>query len=264
MRYILVFPLFLVFLIFVFAGCEKDNAPVGTSGSGILTIYLTDSPTFADFDSVNITFSQISAHLDSEWVMVQGETTTVNLRELNNGKTIVFGSSEVPAGKYTQIRIKIDDAYVVMDDGQKHPLSVPSGAQTGLKLGPQFTIMEGFIYELVVDFNVNQSIVLTGPPDYPTGYKLKPHLRVIPKKISGSISGTITNPDSLPAAFAIQNSDTITTTLVNPADGFFRLSFLSAGLYTVSIRDSIDRSATIDNVVVVAGINEDLGDITLQ
>jgi hypothetical protein len=32
----------------------------------------------------------------------------------------------------------------------------------------------------------------------------------------------------------------------------------------VSIPDSVDRSARIDNVVVVAGINEDLGDITLQ
>ncbi|NIV11174.1 MAG: DUF4382 domain-containing protein, partial [Aliifodinibius sp.] len=55
----------------------------------------------------------------------------------------------------------------------------------------QFTITEGSTYELVVDFDVNRSIVITGPPHNP-GYKLKPHLRVMPLAVSGSISGTIT------------------------------------------------------------------------
>ncbi|NIT55034.1 MAG: DUF4382 domain-containing protein, partial [Aliifodinibius sp.] len=90
-----------------------------SSSTGMLTIYLTDAPTIATFDSVNITFSQVSAHLDSEWVTVQGDTLTANLLDLYNGNTIVFGSAEVPAGKYTQVRIKIDDAYVVMN-GQRH------------------------------------------------------------------------------------------------------------------------------------------------
>ncbi|NIV13933.1 MAG: DUF4382 domain-containing protein, partial [Aliifodinibius sp.] len=84
-----------------------------------------DAPTIVTFDSVNITFSQLSAHLDSEWVTVQGDTMTVNLLDLINGNTITFGSAEVPAGKYTQIRIKIDDAYVVVD-GQRHAMTLPS------------------------------------------------------------------------------------------------------------------------------------------
>jgi len=261
MRYSLALSLLVTFLVFFFSSCEEESTPTGgPSSTGTLTIYLTDSPTIADFDSVNITFSQVSAHLDSEWVTVLGSPVTVNLLDLVNGNAIIFGSADVPAGKYTQIRIKIDNAYVVLT-GQEDPIpmTVPSGAQTGLKLGPQFTVVEGATYELIVDFDVSRSIVINQQ-----GYKLKPHLRVTPLALSGSISGTVTNPDNLPTAFAIQGNDTITTTLVNPVDGFFRLSFLPAGSYTVSIRDGLNRSATREDVVVVAGLEKQLGDIELQ
>jgi hypothetical protein len=82
--------------------------------------------------------------------------------------------------------------------------------------------------------------------------------------ISGSIAGTVTNPDSLPTAYAIQNGDTATSSFVNPVNGFFRLSFLPAGIYTVSIRDTVNKSATTDSVVVVAGLEKNLGSIELQ
>ncbi|NIT55033.1 MAG: hypothetical protein GWN00_01935 [Aliifodinibius sp.] len=86
----------------------------------------------------------------------------------------------------------------------------------------------------------------------------------MPVAISGSVSGTVTDPQSLPTAFALQNSDTVTTSIVDPFDGFFRLSFLPAGIYTVSIRDTANRSATTDSVEVVAGLDNNLGNIELQ
>ena len=246
----------------ILVSCEKDSTSSSSSfETGILKIYLTDAPSIAQFDSINIKFSEVSAHLDSAWITVQGNPITVNLLDLMNGNTIVFGSNDVPGGKYTQIRIMIDDAWGVID-GAKKPLNVPSGAKTGLKLGPQFTVMQGSTYELVIDFDVSRSIVITGPPHNP-GYKLKPHLRIMPLAISGSISGIVTNHDSLPIAYAIQNSDTITSTIVNPIGGFFKLAFVPAGLYTISIRDTVDKSVNIDNVEVIAGTDNDLGTITL-
>lgn len=259
MRY-LIASLFLIAMIF--AGCEKDStSSQSTPGTGTLRIYLTDAPTTAHFDSINIRFSQVSAHLNSEWIAVQNIPITVNLLDLVNGQTIVFGSNEVPAGKYTQIRIIIDDAWVVIN-GERKPLDVPSGAQTGLKLGPEFTVLEGLTYELVVDFDVNRSIVVTGPPHNP-GYKLKPIMRIMPMAISGSISGTVINHDHFPVAYAIQNSDTITSTIANPISGFFKLAFLPAGVYTVSIRDTLNRSANIDSVGVIVGSETNLGSIML-
>ena len=141
------FTFILILLVFIFSGCQKD--PEGTSeDTGTLLIHLTDAP--AEFDSVNITFSQISAHIDSEWVHVRVDPITVNLLDWSNGKSMIIGEADVPAGKYTQIRIIIDSAEVVVDD-IKHELIVPSGAKTGLKLGPQFTIEEGSTYLVQVE-----------------------------------------------------------------------------------------------------------------
>jgi hypothetical protein len=262
MRYSLVLSLLVTFLMFLFLSCEKDSTQAGV-GTGTLTIYLTDSPTMAEFNSVNIIFSEVSAHIDSEWVTVQGSPVKANLMDLSNGNTIMFGSAEVPAGKYTQIRIKIDDAYVFLTDQQDSiPMTVPSGAQTGLKLGPEFTVTEGATYELVVDFDASRSVVVTGPPGNPD-YQLKPYLRVMPVALSGSISGTVTNPGNSTIASAMQDGNTITTSMVDKDNGFFRLSFLPAGAYTVSIIDD-GNSAEITGVVVVAGLEKHLGDIELQ
>jgi len=120
------------------------------SETGTLVVRLTDAA--ADFDQVNITFSEISAHIDSSWITVQGESQTVNLLEWNNGNSIIIGTAEVPAGQYTQIRLKIESADVVVD-GQTFPMTVPSGAQTGLKLISNFTVPGGSTFELMIDFD---------------------------------------------------------------------------------------------------------------
>ena len=150
------------------SGCQKDATGLN-DGQGTLNIYLTDAP--ADYDSVKITFSRVSAHTDSGWITVIGEPVTVDLLKWTNGRKILIGSADVPASKYTQIRLIIDDAEIGVK-GEVFPLTVPSGAQTGLKFGPQFTIEEGSSYDLVIDFDVCRSIVVNGPKKNPKGYKL--------------------------------------------------------------------------------------------
>jgi len=260
---------FLVFIALLFVlNCEKDSTSVNDNANNnnpnnaSLRLYLTDAPASL-YDSVKITFSQVSAHLDSSWIILADTLMTVNLLELTNGNTVVIGSADVPAGHYTQIRLRIVDSYVVVN-GEKHAMDVPSGSTSGLKFGPEFTIEEGVTYEMVADFDVNRSIVTTGPPTRPKGYKLKPRIRISSMAISGSISGIITNPEHLPVAYAIQTPDTVTTSLPDTARGYFMLSFLPAGEYTVSVRDTLDQSFEQMGVMVQAGENFDLGLITLQ
>ncbi|MDZ7625664.1 MAG: DUF4382 domain-containing protein [Ignavibacteriaceae bacterium] len=64
------------------------------------------------------------------------------------------------------IRLFIGEGSYVIDQGIKHDLEVPSGSQSGLKLIHQFTIEEGKLYELLLDFNVEKSIVITGNGRY--------------------------------------------------------------------------------------------------
>lgn len=229
--------------------------------TGRLRISLTDAP--GDFEAVNITFAEISAHLDNQWLSVSIDTMTVNLLEFSNGKTIEIGSADVPPGTYTQIRIKIIAAEVVVD-GQTKDMKVPSGAQSGLKLGLPFTVAEGSTVELMLDFDANRSVVVTGPPDNPKKYLLKPRLRLISKDLTGTISGTVTNPEHLPTAFAIAGEDTVTSTLVDKDSGGFMLAFLPEGLYTVSVRDTLDQSSEKNDVRVTVGTDNNLGEITLQ
>ncbi|MFQ5824562.1 MAG: DUF4382 domain-containing protein [bacterium] len=252
----LILPLLLgIFLI----GCGKS--PTTPTDKGTLIVSLTDAP--AEFQEVNITFSEISAHIDEQWITVRGEPITVNLLEWNNGQSIVIGTAEVPAGHYTQIRLKIDNAQVVVN-GESQSVTVPSGAQTGLKLVSQFTIPAGSTFELIIDFDANSSIFITGPPNNSNGYILKPTIRVISKAITGSISGTVTNPDNPSIAYAIVEDDTVTSTPVDKNSGVFMLTFLPEGTYTVSIKDILNKSFVVNYLEVVVGSGHDLGMITLQ
>lgn len=260
-----------IITIFLIAGCsidllndsrEKPLEPAYANNQmGTLQILLTDAP--AVYDSVVITFAEISANIDSEWVTISVDTMRVNILEWNNGNTMVLGTNQVPAGYYSQIRLKIIDAEIGVD-GQVFPMKVPSGAQSGLKLGPGFTVVEGATYQLIVDFDANRSIVTTGPPHNPKGYKLKPRIRVIPQALSGSIYGQVQNYADFPVAYAISGGDTVTSSIIDTFTGNFRLSFLPENYYTVSIQDTAGFSFQADSIYVQPGNEFDLGNITLQ
>lgn len=250
----------LLFVVFILNNCNND-ATGSKTNMGTLTISLTDAP--AAYDSVIIVFSEISAHIDSEWVHVEQEPVRVNLLDWSNGETLLLGSADVPAGKYTQIRVKIDSAFIGVN-GSVFELTVPSGSKTGLKFGPQFTINEGSTYSLILDFDACRSVVVNGPKNNPNSYKLKPHIRVIAQAESGSISGIILNPEEVPFAYALLGSDTITTTLVDRVSGNFKLAFLPENNYTVVVTDTSGRTFSQDSVAVQNGQDFDLGDITLD
>jgi hypothetical protein len=241
------------------AGCGDNGT---SSQTGTLTISLTDAPATA-LEQVNITFSDVSAHIDNEWIAVRGEPVTVDLLEWNNGKSLTLGTAEVPSGNYTQIRLMIDAAEVV-SDGQTYQATVPSGAQTGLKLGPAFTVEQGSTYELVVDFDARRSVVATGPPGNPGRYQIKPTVRVVPKAITGAVSGVLSDTDHEPTAYAIIQDDTVTSTVPDTTTGIFILSYLPPDVYTVAIEDTTGRTATFGGVPVEAGGTFELGGIDLQ
>jgi len=260
MKKFIYFSLIALTFIWAFSACEKDSTGAD-SETGHLQLLITDSP--ADYDSVKITFTKISAHIDSEWIDFMVDPTTVDLLKWTNGKTKMLADVDIPAGKYTQVRIIIDEAEIGVDD-KIFPLEVPSGAKTGLKFGPQFTIESGSSYELVIDFDAHRSIVVMGSKKNPKGYKLKPRIRVISKAITGSISGAVINHEYMPVIYAYTADDTVATAKPDTSSGFFRLAFLPENTYTVSIEDDSSRAYMNQNVEVITGLDTDLGEITLQ
>ncbi|MGH7491412.1 MAG: DUF4382 domain-containing protein [bacterium] len=252
------FSCLLVLALALVSGC---NDQATNPGRATMRIFVTDAVGL--YDEVNVTFTEVSAHIDGQWITISNQPQTVNLLEWNNGNVLQLGQADVQAGTYTQIRLQIASAEVVWN-GLRFDMTVPSGSTSGLKLNAKFEVVAGSTYDIVLDFDAERSVVTTGLRLNPSGFKLKPVIRAIGRALTGSISGTITNPANLPVAYAIAGADTITSALVDGTSGFFRLAFLPSGTYTVSVADTSNRAATRTNVPVTVGQDNPLGQITLQ
>ena len=240
-------------------GCDSSSDPAETTGT--LTVSITDAP--ASFEAVNIRFSEISVIASGgEPIVASDSVQTINLIEWSNGLSTPLGNIELEAGTYNQIRLIIDTASVIID-GVESSVKVPSGAKTGLKLTHQFTLEAGSTYDLMIDFDASRSIVRTGTPANPS-YLLKPTIRLVSVATSGSISGTVTNPDNNPVALALSGVDTVSTVFVDTISGEFQLAFLEAGLYDVVVEDTTGARFDTTGVEVVQGADTDLGSIDLN
>jgi len=255
---------------------DSSDEKTSETRTGTLKMLLTDAP--GEFEEVNVTFSEIAVHFTGdtseddengegggepaektagEWITITVEEQTHNLLKLSNGITAVLGEEELEAGHYSQIRIVISDAEVV-NDGISYPLTISSGT---LKFVCGFDIVPDESTELIVDFDAARSVHTTGKKEE---YKLKPTIQIINNVKCGSISGLVTNPENLPVACAIAGEDTVSSTSVNKNNGKFMLCFLSEGIYTVSIADTLDQSYSAPDISVTAGSKTDLGEITLE
>lgn len=248
--------LILAFSMGITACSDDDGNSPATKATVVLS--LTDAP--AEYDAVNITFSEVALSMNGGWIVLSGESQTINLLEWNNGQSIELGRQDVDPGKITQIRLMVTEATVTVD-GQTYEVTIPSAEQTGLKLITNFDLVAGSTYEFVVDFDANASIVTTGNPQNPNGYKLKPTIRVAEKATTGSISGTVADYTGTPQAHAIQNGIAVTSTPIDVATGAFRLAFLPPGTYTVEIVDDTAKVSQ-ENVTVTAGQDNNIGTLS--
>jgi len=250
-------------VLFVISNCSKSTKTEKPS-QGMVKIYLTDLP--ATYDSVNIAVSEVWVHkADTSdtaggWIMLSDSTRVFNLLDLANGAMAILDSGSLDPGHYTQIRLLITDgSYLVIED-QRYDLEIPSGYQSGVKLTHQFTIEENTLYELILDFDAERSIVHTGGDKY----KMKPTIRVIAKVTSGEIEGVVVPFET--EVFAIIFPDTIAQTTPD-ADGYFKLAALPEGLYSVKVvpSDTLTYAdTTISDINVLAGTATDLDTIYLR
>jgi hypothetical protein len=243
-------------------GCSDSTSP--ETGQGQIKITMVDAP--AGYNQVNIVVTRVEVHKggadsNSGWFVINNNTATYDLLTLRNGANVVIGNGSLDAGNYTQIRLIIGAGSNVVVDGVSYPLEIPSGEQTGLKLNHTFDIQNGLIYELMLDFDAERSIVLTGNGQY----KLKPIIRLVPVVISGTISGRINPVNVIASVYAISGTDTAST-LADLTTGSFKLMALMHATYNVKVfpGNAAYNDTTIAGVIVVAKQNTDLGTINLS
>jgi hypothetical protein len=155
----------------IFSGCLGN-------GKGTLVIQITDAPSDLNITHANVTISQVQVHMSAGggnnttagWYTVVNESQTFDLIGLLN-VTEFFGSVNLSAGMYTQIRLTVESCVITVD-GIEYDCTVPSGA---IKLIKPFVLKANQTTTLTLDFDAEESISETGNHTY----KFQPVIKVI-------------------------------------------------------------------------------------
>ena len=232
---------------------EVEEQPLGNEPN--------ESNEFNDYEAD----SDIEDNNDDEkggnWIIIKGEEEEqgYNLLELEDA-FVLLAEADLEPGVYTQIRLKIVEeedesanpkTYIKLTcdgegddacdcDGEKIPLEVPSGAQSGLKLIRPFKIVASEKTTLYLDFDANKSVVQANNEQY----KLNPTIKILTEfPHSQGIKGHVYNADdSTPEVPALVDEATVTAyqdgkeikSHITDEDGYFELS-LPAGTYSLEV-----------------------------
>ncbi|MBX4212518.1 DUF4382 domain-containing protein [Candidatus Pacearchaeota archaeon] len=153
----------------------------GSSKTGTINIYLTDAPARVNVTSIRVTLSDVEVHYtqannendtnaSTGWKSIVNGPRTYDLIQVKDISTFL-GSTEVPAGKYTQIRLNVDNAKATID-GTDYDLAIPSGT---IKIVRSFDVVAGQNVTLTLDFNAEDSIVKQGNNQY----RMQPTIKLL-------------------------------------------------------------------------------------
>jgi len=233
-------------------------------------VRLTDAPS-DQFQSAVVYVSQVSLQpgdANGSAVVISSAKTSFDLLTLQGGVTAVLAQNDVPTGSYSQVRLIVDSARVVLRSGMTFSdgtntasLRVPSGSESGLKVNfSSPVVVTAGETVLLVDFDLSRSFVFQGPPSNPNSVSLKPVLHATAMNVAASISGTVTPVGSGATLYAISGTDTVQTAFANTATGAYTLAFLPPGNYVVAAKAtgfqiSLSTAITLGNSQVLTGVN---------
>jgi len=152
-----------VFLVLT-SGCVEETTNQGETetNTASVTFQVTDKVT-EDFDSVNVTFSELRLFYQSEddnesYESIMSDPTTVDLLYLNlSNVNATLGVAEIEVGNYSKLWINVTNAVGVLNStGAEVNISVPSG---WLKIQQLhlFNITKGN-HTITVDIDLESSI----------------------------------------------------------------------------------------------------------
>ncbi len=222
---------------------------------------LTDAPA-CGFEQVNVTVERVRIHrsdnagdMDSGWHEIRlNPARRIDLLGLTNGVLEELGTTPLPAGQYTQLRLVLRPNgggapanSVVPVGGVEQPLDTPSGVQSGIKLIHPFTVQPDQLVDLVLDFDACRSVVVRGNGTY----GLKPVIAVLPRTVAeivGNIDPTLTD-----VVVSAQRNGNVVRATTPDATGAFRLAFLdpsTSAAYDVAITAAGRATAVVAAVPV--------------
>ena len=251
----------IAFLIVSISSCSNDDDSNTNEGNAKLSLRLTDAP--GDYDAVFVDVEEVVIKYNGgqDDVNLGINAGIYNLLELTAGVNVLLFNDEVPAGNISQIRLILGDENTIVVEGQTLPLATPSSQQSGLKIQVNEALEPGILYEFMLDFDVDKSIVAQGNG----GYSLKPVIRASTVAQSGAISGTVLPLGILTMITAVNGAIEIST--YTNLQGEFLLSGVPDGVYTVTFQADLGLGIpplVVDNVAVIQGEITTMGEIDLE
>lgn len=244
-----------------FTSCESDD---NGAANGRLVVHITDEPFPHDLVAeANVTINKVEvrrsdAAEDSPFLVLSEEVVSLNLLDLTNGITATLADLEVPVGEYNLVRLYVDEASVVLNNGDVYDLTVPSGAQTGIKVfvEPSIVVAGELTTELLLDVDVNNSFVVQGNPDTPAGingFLFTPVIRATNLSEAGSLKGFITDTEETRlegAMVSVFAADTLLTTTFSSYEGNYAILGLQPGEYDVEVSLREYKTEQFENVQI--------------
>jgi len=191
-----------------------------STGSGELAIDITDAKPMLPEGVTNfwVTFTDVLVHKPGGgWISLPltGDlpSNTIDLLQFQSGDTTeLVPPVLLESGKYTQIRLVIESAGIRFDSDLPTDLPTPVEIPSEhLKTDKNFIVeVDQSAADIVIDFDLSQSLVVTGPSETPS-YKLKPVLHIVSASEAATISGAIDN-----ASFIEGHNATVTVFVSNP------------------------------------------------
>jgi hypothetical protein len=236
----------------IMTSCNNNDE---TASNYPYAVKMTDAP--GPYQAVNVDLIGVEVTGNGgETVMLNVKKGIYNLLDLTNGKSTLIATDTLQISKVEQIRLILGTNNTVVVDNTTYPLSTPSAEQSGLKLQVHQTLEQGIMYNVLLDFDANKSIVNTGNG----AYKLKPVVRTIETAISGNIKGKITPVGSLAVVTAVDAVTNLSYSTSVSATGEFLLMGLPSGTYTVTVTPVFPLLPVIKSTIVVTvGNTTDLG-----
>jgi hypothetical protein len=253
------------------AGCGGGGGGIGGTGSpeGTMRLSITDAPA-CGYNEVNITIDRVRVHKsssavdgDSGWSeVVLSPARRVDLLKLTNGLLEPLGQTQLPAGKYTQMRLVLAPNTgsnppfansVVPTGSSETALTTPSGQQSGIKLNVDIDIAADTVADFALDFDACKSVVKRGNSGQ---YNLKPVIAVIPV-ISAGVVGFVDPAIAATANVSLQSTGAPPLPVVVKAtlpdqDGRFVLFPVRVGTYDLVITANGRATAVMTGVPVTA------------
>jgi len=179
------------------AGCGGGSGGSSETPMGRISLGITDAPVDGA-TAVVVKFTAVELKPED------GDAFTINLTPAQSvdllvlaggGSRALLENYSVPAGHYQSIRLLIEaqqnqpSSYIDFASGERFPLFVPSGSESGLKLIRGFTVAAGSNSNFTIDFDLRKSVI--APPGQAPNYLLKPVLRMVDNLQVGAIAGKV-------------------------------------------------------------------------